>query len=84
MTTSLALPDRVLNCLAAVAETDDVRSDLNLALYEDQVLDSMKTVELIVALSQEFGLDISPAELEAGTWATPARLIAWIEERVAG
>ena len=42
----------------------------------------MKTVELIVALAEEFGLDISPAELEADTWATPARLIAWIEERV--
>ena len=84
MPTSTALTDRVLTCLARVAETDEVKEDLQLALYGDQVLDSMKTVELIVALSDEFGIDISPAELEADTWATPAHLIAWIEQRVAG
>lgn len=82
MTMSLSLAERVLGRLAVVAETDDVRTDLELPLYADHVLDSMKTVELIVALAEEFGLDISPAELEADTWATPARLIAWIEERV--
>lgn len=83
MPLSLSRAERVLARLAIVAETDDVRTDLELPLYADHVLDSMKTVELIVALSEEFGLDISPAELEAETWATPARVIAWIEERVA-
>jgi len=41
--------DRILDVLASVAETDEVRTNLDLALYDSQVLDSMKTVELIVA-----------------------------------
>ena len=46
---------QILDVLARVAETDEVRSQSDLALYDLQVLDSMKTVELIVAL-------------EAGDW----------------
>ena len=50
MPLSLSRAERVLARLAIVAETDDVRTDLELPLYADHVLDSMKTVELIVAL----------------------------------
>jgi acyl carrier protein len=44
----------------------------------------MKTVELIVALGQEFGVEISPAEFEREKWATPALLVADIQARIAG
>ena len=42
----------------------------------------MKTVELIVALGQEFDLEISPAEFEREAWATPSKLVADIEGRM--
>ena len=64
--------DLILDVLAGVAETDEVRTNLELALYDLQILDSMKTVELIVALQREIGVDISPAEFEREAWATPA------------
>jgi D-alanine--poly(phosphoribitol) ligase subunit 2 len=48
-----------------------------------QILDSMKTVELIVALGGEFGIEISPAEFEREAWATPAKLVSDVEQRVA-
>ena len=43
----------------------------------------MKTVELMVAISQEFGVDISPAEFEREKWATPRMIIADVEQRIA-
>jgi len=46
------------------------------------VMDSIKTVELIVALGQEFGLDISPAEFDPEAWATPEMVVKFVEERV--
>ena len=76
--------DRILEVLASVAETDEVRTNPDLALYDLQVLDSMKTVELIVAISQEFGVEISPAEFEREKWATPRLIIADVEHRIAG
>jgi D-alanine--poly(phosphoribitol) ligase subunit 2 len=68
--------EKILAILARVAETEEVRRDLDLALYELQVLDSMKTVELIVALGSEMGVEISPAEFERENWATPRKLVA--------
>jgi D-alanine--poly(phosphoribitol) ligase subunit 2 len=77
------MKDQILSVLATVAETEEVKTNLNLALYDLQILDSMKTVELIVALGGEFGIEISPAEFERESWATPAKLVADIEQRVA-
>lgn len=74
--------DQILGVLATVAETDEVRTNADLALFDLQVLDSMKTVELIVALGQEFGVEISPAEFEREPWATPAKFVADIRQRL--
>jgi D-alanine--poly(phosphoribitol) ligase subunit 2 len=68
--------DKILEVLANVAETDEVRTNPDLALYDLQILDSMKTVELMVALSNEVGVDVSPAEFEQANWATPRKLVA--------
>lgn len=77
------MKDKILSVLAAVAETEEVRTQPDLALYDLQILDSMKTVELIVALGQELGVEISPAEFEREAWATPAKLVADVEKRLA-
>ena len=74
--------DQILDVLANVAETDEVRTQPDLALYDLQVLDSMKTVELIVALGNELGVEISPAEFERENWATPRKLVADVLARL--
>jgi len=76
------MKDQILAVLARVAETDEVLTQPDLALYDLQILDSMKTVELIVALGQEVGVEVSPAEFEREAWATPAKLVADIEKRL--
>ncbi len=77
------MKDKILEVLASVAETDEVRSNLDLPLYDLQILDSMKTVELIVALGREVGVEVSPAEFDREAWATPAKLVADVERRLA-
>ncbi len=75
--------DKILTVLAEVAETQEVFKQPDLALYDLQILDSMKTVELIVALGRELGVEISPAEFEREAWATPAKLVEDVEKRLA-
>jgi D-alanine--poly(phosphoribitol) ligase subunit 2 len=77
-----AVSDKILGHLASICGTDEVRTNPDLALYEREVMDSMKTVELILAIEEEFGLHVSPAELERQTWATPRKIIADIEHRL--
>jgi len=77
-----SLPDKVLEVLASVAETDEVCKNLDLPLYDLQILDTMKTVELIVMIEEEFGLKVSPAEFERESWRTPRKIIADIQRRL--
>ena len=78
----MTLSGKIIEVLKSVSETDEVQNNLDLPLYDLQILDSLKTVRLIVAISQEFGLDISPAEFERERWATPRKIVADIEGRI--
>jgi D-alanine--poly(phosphoribitol) ligase subunit 2 len=77
-----SLSDKVLELLASVAGTDEVLTNLDLSLYDSDVLDSMKTVELMVALEQELGVKVSPAEFERAMWQTPRKILADVEQRL--
>jgi len=74
--------DKVLQLLASVAETDEVLTNLDLPLYEYQVLDSMRTVQLILIIEEQFGIKVSPAEFERESWRTPRDLIADLKHRM--
>jgi D-alanine--poly(phosphoribitol) ligase subunit 2 len=74
--------EKALRLLESVAETDEVRTNPELPLYECQLLDSIKTVELMVRIEEEFGLKISPAEFERETWGTPRKIVADLESRM--
>jgi D-alanine--poly(phosphoribitol) ligase subunit 2 len=74
--------EKVLQLVASVAETDEVRANLELPLYECQLLDSITTVELMIGIEEEFGLKISPAEFQRENWETPGKIIADLERRM--
>ena len=76
--------EKVLQIVASVAETDEVCANPELRLYECQLLDSIRTVELMIRIEEEFGLKISPAEFERENWLTPRKIIADLERRLRG
>lgn len=73
--------DRVLAELEQITGTDQVKKDLDLALFDEDILDSLGTVELMVALSENFGIEISPAEIDRAMWSTPRKIITYIENK---
>ena len=77
----MSIGDRVISLLAGIGEAREVEEDPDMDLFDLGVLDSLKLVELMVALSEEFGVDISPAEFEREQWATPGRIVAYITSR---
>ena len=79
---SNSVAERVIHVLTAVSQTDAVRREPQLRLYELGVIDSLGTVELILALSEEFEIDLSPAEIDRDLWATPANIVAFMEGRL--
>jgi D-alanine--poly(phosphoribitol) ligase subunit 2 len=79
----MTISDRVLGVLVDVSEIEGIRHDPDVRLYDLQILDSMQTVRLIVALSSEFGVEISPGEIDREEWATPRKIISFMERKVA-
>lgn len=78
----MSVAERVVRILACIAETREVQANPDLRLFDLAVLDSLKTVELMIALSEEFGVEISPAAFERDQWATPNLIVADMERRL--
>lgn len=78
----MSTAETVLNEIEQITQTDQVRRDLDLKLFDEALLDSLGTVQLMVALSEDFGVRISPAEFERALWATPRKIIEYMEKRV--
>ena len=78
----MSVSETILNELEKVTGTDQVRKDLNLDLFGEKVLDSFGTVELIVALSDAFGIEIPPSQIDRDLWATPQKIIDYFAEKI--
>ena len=74
--------EQILEILARVAGSEEVRDQLDVPLYENQLLDSLRTVELVVAFGAELGVEVSPAELEREEWATPRKIVGFMERKI--
>jgi D-alanine--poly(phosphoribitol) ligase subunit 2 len=78
----MSVRERVLAVIARVAQNDEVVANPDVHLYETGLIDSFGTVELMVALGEEFGTEFSPAEFDPEAWATPNKIVALVEERL--
>ena len=83
MSVTVSLSDRVLDILGDVTGSEDVRNHPDLELYTLGIIDSLATVSLMLAFEEAFGIEISPAEFDRDSWATPRRLVADVERRIA-
>jgi D-alanine--poly(phosphoribitol) ligase subunit 2 len=62
---------------------DQVRKDPHVDLFGHKLLDSMGAVELTIALAEDFGIELSPSDIDRETWATPQKIIDYVAERTA-
>lgn len=78
----MSVEERVLKVIAKIAQNDEVLNDPELQLFETGLLDSFATVELLLALEEEFDTPFSPAEFDPETWATPRLIAGIVAERL--
>lgn len=72
----------VLEIIAGVTGSSQVQQHPDLRLYDLHLLDSFKTIELMLALSDRFGIDLSPAEFDREEWATPRAIASYLEQKI--
>ncbi len=75
------MEEKVLDLLEEICEDDVVKEDMDLNLFDEDLLDSLAFTELLVAIEERFGIIISPSEMERKDVETPAKIIALIRSR---
>ncbi len=71
----------VLDVLEGIVQTDEVKKNPDLALFETGLLDSIGVVQMLAALQQQCGVEIPLTDFDASTWDTPAHIVENVRSR---
>lgn len=75
------MEDKVLDILERVCGTDEIREDLDINIFETGLLDSLGSIELLLAIEEDLNIKIEPTEVERDEIATPRKLIEYLTKR---
>lgn len=71
--------DTVLDILADLTGSDEVKENLDTELLKSGLLDSMGTVQLLMELQNQLGINAPVSEFDRSEWDTPNKIIAKVE-----
>ncbi|WP_379968952.1 D-alanine--poly(phosphoribitol) ligase subunit DltC [Ectobacillus sp. sgz5001026] len=74
------LKDQVLDLLEEVCENDIVKENPDVLLFEEGILDSFGTVNLLVEIQERLNIEVSISDFDRDEWATPNLIIKKLEE----
>lgn len=75
------MKEKVLDMLERICEDDIIRENLDLNLFEEDLLDSLGFAELLVDIEEEFGVLIPPSEIDRSQMDTANKIIETIQAR---
>ena len=76
------IDQQIIDLVVEISGEDEVADDLDMDLFEEDMLDSIAAIELLVALQDNFGVSIAPTELEREEMNTVNKIIARVTERM--
>ncbi len=76
------MQEQVFEIIEQIAGTDEFRENLDMDLFEEGVLDSMKAIMLIVELEGAFDVSLPPSEMDREDWNTANKIAERVKEKV--
>lgn len=73
------MKNQILDILADITGSDEVKKDLDVNIFETGLLDSMGTVQLLLEFQNQLGVDVPVSEFDRSEWDTPNKIIAKVE-----
>jgi D-alanine--poly(phosphoribitol) ligase subunit 2 len=70
----------LFDILETLTETDEVRANPDIRLFDEGLLDSVGTVQLIVEIEACLGCAVPLSSFDRNEWATPNMILAKIGE----
>ncbi|MCU83075.1 D-alanine--poly(phosphoribitol) ligase subunit DltC [Listeria monocytogenes] len=75
----MAFRENVLEILEQITETDEVVQNTNIKLFDEGLLDSMATVQLLIEIEEKLDITVPVSEFDRDEWATPEMIITQLE-----
>ena len=75
------MEEKILDLLEEVCDDDVVREDLDMDLFEEDILDSLGFAELLTMIEDELGVVIAPSEVVRDEVNTANKIIALVKEK---
>ncbi len=76
------LQELALDILEAACETDEVREDPDLDLFEAGLIDSLASVVVLLELEKRTGVKLQPTDLEREDITTVNNFVKFLEKKV--
>lgn len=75
------MKDKVLQILIEVTGNEDIAEDLDLNLFDAELLDSLGIIEVLLQIEEKLGIKLQPTDLEREDMSTVNKLTAFLESR---
>lgn len=72
--------DTVLDILESVTGSDEVKENEMIDLFNEGLLDSLGSVQLLVELEGQLGIEFPISEFDRAEWNTPAKIIEKVDK----
>ncbi|HBM7270090.1 TPA: D-alanine--poly(phosphoribitol) ligase subunit 2, partial [Clostridioides difficile] len=64
------MQETVIEIFEDVLGTDEIREDLDLNLFETELLDSLAIIEVLLEIENRLGIELQPTDLERKDMST--------------
>ncbi|MEI4790154.1 D-alanine--poly(phosphoribitol) ligase subunit 2 [Bacillus sp. FJAT-53060] len=72
--------NEVYSIIAEVCQEDVVKENPEIAIFEEGLLDSFGTVELLMAIERQLGITVPITEFDRDVWDTPNHIAEKLAE----
>ncbi len=76
------MEQKILEILAQACEDDSVLEDMDMELFDSDLLDSLGFAELLATLDDELGVVIAPSEISREDMNTPGKIVEQVMKRI--
>ena len=73
------MEDSIFNILEEITGTDEVKANPDVNLFDEGLMDSLATVQLLVELEGQLAVQVPVSEFDRDQWNTPNKIIAQVK-----
>lgn len=76
------IKETVIEIFEEVLDTDEIRDNEDLDLFENELLDSIGIIDVLLLIEEKTGLSLQPTDLERDDMSTVNKLTNFLSDRL--